>query len=381
MWFAPDLPDLTYKLVFEHRIRFERRDDQDFSELTSDGRSRLDNRFRIGFDFSAGKDVTGQVRYQYSHSTFWTDALNFSDDNSDLLLGNVSWKRKEGTWTFGRQMVTTPSRRLLDVSDYSQRPKIFDVVRFKNGQFDAMLGKVAMTSNITDYSKVGMGMLTWQAGQTMAFYRFDGSNDVNHWTLDHRYAAGQNKPWFYEIEGAVQQGQTKGKKLSSWFAHARVNYAADAKTTIYTEANIASGGSGHLFDPLYGTGHVPYGLMDIQGLRNMRQLEIGVQHKLSKTVTALVSFNGYGLYDKTDGWYGNSGSINRRPGGSYVDPLGLHGRDVGQEYNLAFSWTPDAHSTVALEFGLFRPGHFVSSFPGVDATSGAWGLLSYQVKF
>jgi hypothetical protein len=121
--------------------------------------------------------------------------------------------------------------------------------------------------------------------------------------------------------------------------------------------------------------------MDIQGLRNMRQLEIGATYKITPTLTGLVSFNGYGLYDPSDGWYANSGSINRRPGGTYVDPTGISGRDVGQEYNLGFTWVPNATNTVALEFGLFKPGHFVSSFPGAGTKDGFWGLLSYSVKF
>lgn len=381
MWFIPDLPKLDWKFLIEDRIRFERRDDQDFSDSTSDGRSRLDNRFRVGFDYTSGKEISGQLRYQYAHSVFWSPAINNSDENSDLLLGNIQIKKKTGTWTIGRQFVTTPSRRLLDISDYSQRPKVFDVVRFQNKDWDAMLGKVAMTSNIKDYSKVGMAKYTWFAGETMGFYKFDQNNDINIWTIDHRYSNGKTKPWFYEIEGAAQQGSVTGKFLNSWFAHARVQYGLDPTTTLYSEANVASGGAGNLFDPLYGTGHVPYGLMDIQGLRNMKHLELGVTHKFLPTLTGLISFNGYALYDPTDGWYANSGSINKRPGGTYLDPTGANGRDVGQEYNIGFNWVPNSTQTIALEFGLFRPGHFVSSFPNAGDKDGFWGLLSYTARF
>jgi hypothetical protein len=380
MWFVPSLPPIQWRLVVEDRTRFERRDDQDYSAATTDGRSRLDSRFRIGWDYSVGKKISGQLRYQYSHTLFWTPALNFSDDNSNLLLGNISINEKVGTWTVGRQVVSKGSRRLVDQSDFGQRNKVFDAVRLKGANYDGMLGKVAMSSNVTDYSKVGMGSVLWDAGETMAFYRFDPNNDVNDWTLDHRYFQTLDK-WFYEVEGALQQGESKGQKFRGWFAHARVEYAASPKTTIYTEANVASGGAGHLFDPLYGTGHSPYGLIDVQGLRNMRQLDIGVTHKISKTLTGLISFNGFGLYDPSDGWYNTQGSVNGRAGGKYVDPAGKRGRDVGAEYDVALTWNPNPRNTLALELGVFKPGNFVSSFNAGKSMDGFWGLLSYTVRY
>lgn len=384
MSFLPALPPIDWKFVLEERIRIERRDDQDFSNLLSDGRTRLDNRFRIGWDFTSGKNISGQIRYQYLHSLFWTDKLNNSDENSDLLLANVALKTTSGTLTVGRQFVTKGNKRIIDVSDYSQRSKVFDVVRFKGKDWDAMAGKVAMTSNIKDYSKISMGAYTWAAGETMAIYHYDQPTGLNDWTLDHRYAYSKNG-LDAEIEGALQQGTSAGKKLNSFFAHARASYAIDPKLSVYSEANVASGGSSatntHLFDPLYGTGHAPYGLMDLQGLRNMRQFELGVQYKFTKDLSGLVSFNGYGLYDRTDGWYNTGGSINKRPGGTYVDPTGTSGSDVGKEYDIAFAWTPNPRNIVALEFGIFQPGHFVSSLNGGSNRDQVWGLLSYTIKF
>ncbi|HSI72060.1 MAG TPA: alginate export family protein [Fimbriimonas sp.] len=378
------LPQIKWLPIYELRSRVERRIDPDFSSAIGDNQTRWDNRLRAGTDFSSGKNVTGQLRYQYSHSTFWRPTLNNSDDNSDLLLGNISYKQGKSTWTVGRQMITKGDRRLIDVSDYSQRPKVFDAVRFRLGRFDGFAGKVGMTSDITDYSKISMASYQTSLGETMAVYKLNDKIGTNVWTLDQRYAKTQGK-LKYQIEGALQQGKSTGKGHKAWFSNARVEYAQSKNTTLYTEANVASGGvtnnEQHLFDPLYGTGHTPYGLMDVQGLRNMRHLEIGVQQKLTTDLSSKLSFNGYGLYDPADGWYSNGGGINRRPGGRIVDPTGQSGRDVGNEINLAFAWTPNKRDTVNFELGVFTPGNFVKKVVGPAATRQVWGLLSYQAKF
>jgi hypothetical protein len=270
------------------------------------------------------------------------------------------------------------------VSDYSQRPKVYDVVRFKGGRLDAFVGKVGMTSNITDYSKLGMAAYQTSFGETMAVYKLDDKNGANLWTLDHRFATTRGK-WKAQFEGALQQGKSTGRSHKAWFSNARVEFAPAKLTTLYVEGNVASGGvtnnEQHLFDPLYGTGHTPYGLLDVQGLRNMRHLEIGVQQQISKVLTGRLSFNGYGLYDPADGWYNNGGSINRRPGGRLIDTTGTSGRDVGQEFNLAFAWTPNKRDTFALELGVFKPGNFVKKLVGASTANQTWGLLSYQAKF
>ena len=82
--------------VVELRTRLERRIDPDYSSAIGDNQTRWDNRIRVGADFTAGKNISGQLRYQYAESVFWTPNKNYSDDNSDLLLGNVSLKQKIG---------------------------------------------------------------------------------------------------------------------------------------------------------------------------------------------------------------------------------------------------------------------------------------------
>ncbi|MEZ0325792.1 MAG: alginate export family protein [Fimbriimonas sp.] len=381
---AMDNPAIDWKPVIEIRSRIIYNDNRDISSATNDYQTRWDNRLRAGFDFKYGKDVSGQLRYQYNHSTLWTPNLNNSDDGSNLFLANVSVKRPFATFTIGRQIVSKGDRRLVDQSDFSQRPKVFDVVRSQTPSFDLMAGKVGMTSNVADYSNVGMLAHTWRAGETMAFYRGNNKLDVNNYTLDHRWTT-KTGPYQLAAEGALQKGKAGGKALNSWFGHLRAQYSKQAATTWYAEANIASGGSSAtettLFDPLYGTGHTPYGLADLQGLRNMRHLEIGVRHQLKKNLSGVVSFNGYGLYDPSDGWYNTGGSINRGAAGPFRDATGKSGRDVGHEFNLGLTFTPNKRDTVTLELALFKPGNFVQKLNAGNAKNQFWGLLSYQGKF
>src|SRR5688572_6028039 len=105
MPFALDIPAIDWKPVVELRSRIIYTDDRDLSSTTTDYQTRWDNRIRAGFDFKSGARLSGQLRYQYNHTTFWTLPRNFSDDGSNLLLGNIALKTKEATFTLGRQLV------------------------------------------------------------------------------------------------------------------------------------------------------------------------------------------------------------------------------------------------------------------------------------
>ncbi|HEY0865851.1 MAG TPA: hypothetical protein VGE01_00650, partial [Fimbriimonas sp.] len=116
-----DIPELQFKPAFEYRGRFERRLEPDFTASASDDRSVFEQRYRAGFDVSDGKTLSGSFRYQYSHEWFFRPSGNNSHDSSDLFLGYLELKRKEGAYSLGRQTISKGDRRLFDVSNFSQR--------------------------------------------------------------------------------------------------------------------------------------------------------------------------------------------------------------------------------------------------------------------
>lgn len=371
--------------VVELRTRFDRRTDRDFSDAAEDNRSTLDFRARIGFDFSDGKKVSGKFRYQYTDAEMWTQAQNWSDMNSDVYLAYADIKDKQGTWGIGRQTLNYGDKVLLEESNFGQRSKSFDLLRYRTKNVDAFAGKVGYLSNRSDLARLLGAQVKWNAGDTLVYFKSDRwVTNANYWTLDHRYAWKKDQ-LAAVAEGALQRGNINGKELDAWLLRGRLNYAATPKTTVYLEATAVSGGGDanktRGFDATYGTGHALLGLMDLQGYRNLNAFEIGVNFKPNPKAEYLVSIAKYGLRDARDGWYGTGGGINKGPGVTFIDPSGAAGRDVGAEFNMMGKWTTGKDQFVQVELGLFKPGDFIRTFTGAATRDQLWGLVTYQIKF
>lgn len=376
--------ETKFKPVVELRTRFDRRLDRDLSEAVGDNRSAIDSRARVGFDFNNGKDVSGRFRWQYAHSLVWTATKNGSDESSDLYLGHIDFKTPSGTWSLGRQVLKYGGNRVFEESNFGQRSKSYDLLKFRNDDFDAFAGKVGYGANPSDQSKLVGGVARWSLGESLAYFKHDDHvTNADFWTLDHRFS-GKLKNADWALEGALQRGRNAGRDVDAFWLHARVNYDVNEKTRLYAEANISSGGQSatktRRFDARYGTPHATLGLVDVQGNTNLRHLELGVVYKPNKTSEFLASFHKFGLYDATDGWFGGT-SINARPGGQFIDPTGASGSDVGSEFDLAGRWDLTKLDTVGFELGVFFPGSFVKAFNGAATRNHTWLAVYYTRKF
>lgn len=390
LWTPADLKpllvnDLNVKPVIELRGRFERRTDRDQSSLVNDDRSAFETRLRVGFDFSNDKGMSGKFRYQYAHSLRWSAARNDSDMNSDVYLAFVDFKGQDGTLSLGRQLLNYGDKVILEESNSGQRSKSYDLLRFRSQGFDVWAGKVGYHGNRSDQARLLGGAYKGNGHETLIFLKSDRwVTDANFWTLDH-YRTWSVDKFKLVGEGALQRGKVGPRELDAWLLRGRIDFAATPKTTLFAEATAASGGmdAGKTrgFDATYGTSHVLLGLMDVQGYRNLNALELGVRHKPNATSEYLFSMLRFGLRDNRDGWYGTGGSINRGPGGAFVDPTGASGRDVGTEFNLMGKWTLRKGHELMVELGLFKPGNFIRAFTGGSTRDQVWGLITYNVKF
>lgn len=372
------------KPVVELRTRLDRRLDKDLSDAVDDNRSALESRARIGFDFVDGKEISGKFRWQYAHTLAWTPKGNGSDESSDLYFGYIDVKTPHGTWSIGRQPIHFGASRIFEESNFGQRSKSHDLVKFHNDRFDAFAGKVGYTSNQSDQARLIGGVVRWAGGESLAYFKHDQwVTNADFWTIDHRwYSKFTNGD--YELEGAIQRGRNSGLDVDAFWLHGRVNYSLSPKTKVYLEGNIASGGQDatktRRYDARYGTPHSTLGLVDVQGMTNVRHLELGVTYKAKPNLEYLLSFHKFYLYDKTDGWFGGT-SINSRPGGQFIDPTGASGNDVGSELNFAVKWDLTKQDTIALESGIFFPGNFVKALTAGNTRNQLWGVLSYTRRF
>ncbi|MEQ1934029.1 MAG: alginate export family protein [Fimbriimonadaceae bacterium] len=379
------LNDFKIMPVVEARFRFERRTDRDLSSAANDNRSGFDTRMRVGADFEGPNGVTGKLRYQYAHTESWTPSRNSSDMSSDLYLGYVNVKQERATFSIGRQTLNYGDKRILEESNSGQRSKSYDLVRFKGDKIDLFAGKVGYMASRSDQARLIGGQVKWNAGETLAYFKSDRwVSDANYWTLDHRYTGSYDK-FGYAVEGAIQRGNNSGKRFDTFLLHGKATYKASPTTTLHFEANAISGGgdanTNRGFDAVYGTSHVLYGLSDMQGARNVNHLEIGATYKPTKTVEYVLTFHKYSLRDKSDGWYGPGGGINRGPGGAFIDPTGTSGSDIGTELNLAGKWELGHGQRLDVELALFKPGSFIKAFNGAATKDQFWMLITYGVKF
>ncbi|HZH98717.1 MAG TPA: alginate export family protein [Fimbriimonadaceae bacterium] len=370
--------------VVEVRERLERRDERDLSSLTDDDRGELGSRYRLGVDFNNKAGVGGRFRYQFAHSLINTRARNFSDEHSDVYLAHVDFARPEGLFSAGRQVVRKGGMRLFEESNFGQRSKSFDLVRFTGKGLDLFAGKVGYSGNRSDQARLVGGSYAGPWGETLIVYKHDRwLSNQNFWTFDHRIDRPAGKGRF-AVEGAFQRGTSGGRETRGWWLHGRITHPTSKKTTMYLEANAASGGGdanvSHAFEPLYGTTHSVYGFSDLQGLRNMNHVEMGVTHQVNPRLEMQASVHKFELRDARDGWYDTGGRINRRPGGLYQDPTGSSGRDTGFELNLLTRYKLSTRETLQLELAVFKPGGFQRNLAGGTARDQLWGLLTYVYR-
>ncbi len=378
----PANADWTFKPIVDLRERFERRIDKDFSEAGSDNRSDLFSRWRVGVDFTYKKDVSGRVMYQYAHNLFWTAAQNASLERSDLFLAYADIKALDGKVRLGRQNLNLSSERLLGLSDWGNTGRSYDMARWTGKNWELFGGRLAVNSAPSKHAYVAGALYQGKLGDTLFLYRHDKRESAHDdiYTLDHVWKV-KNGKWSGEAELAGQLGRTGDRKLEAWAGGIKVNYQKDDKWRFYLDGAVASGGQSgnttHTFDQAYASNHSRYGIMDMQGWRNMTGISIGTNFKPNKQLSVNLEYHKFGLWAADDAWYSDGG----RPNSGFNDPTGNSGKDVGQEFNLWATYNVDSKSTLEAGVGLFQPGNFIKSFAGRGDRDQVWGYLQYRIRF
>lgn len=374
------------KPTFEIRERYERRVDKDFDDATPDSRSDLFTRVRAGARFDLNSSVRAEIRYQFAQDLTWTDPLNFSTTNSDVDLAYIEAKHSGWMITVGRQKIALGQQRLIGPLEWSNYPRSFDAVRVRKGAFDAWISRIQLGPGEPD--DLVLGAITRRdprLGEASVIQKHDKSTGrvIDITTLD-ELVQKELDGFRLEFEGAAQFGHSAGRRQEAWALHARVGRTLSSDVQAFVEANSASGGGdadvSRTFDNLYPTNHPYYGLMDMQGWRNMNELVAGLDFSVTKSLGLRISGHLFSLRDVSDTWYAASGAANRFPGKVYQDPTGRSGRDVGRELDLEANWTVNKDSVLSAGLGLFNPGRFVERVRG-SSDPQTWGYVSWSFRY
>ena len=375
--------DWTLKPTIDLRERFERRIDKDFAESNSDNRGDLISRWRVGFDFAYREELTGKIVYQYSRSQFWTAAENGSEpERSDILQGFVEFPALDGKIRLGRQVLTKSSERLLGGSDWGATGRSYDMARWSGKNLDLFAGRLAVNSAASKDAIIAGADLISRYGETLFLYKHD-KKAISHddiYTFDHVWKQKRGK-WTTEAEIALQSGRTGDQKLEAWAGGGRLSYEQSKQLKLFVDVSAASGGHRGetvlTFDQIYASNHNRYGVMDMQGWRNMKGLTLGANLKANSKLTLNFEFHNFGLLAADDAWYGDGGKPNK----GFLDPTGSKGTDVGHEFDLVGSLSLNSSSTLEGGLGVFSPGKFINRFAGKGDRNQFWGYMQYRFKF
>jgi hypothetical protein len=369
------------------RERFERRTDKDFKYSANDNRGDLFSRYRFGFGYSYGSDLSGEVVYQYSEDLFWTPTQNASNDDSDLLLADLKIATTDGTAVLGRQRISKGNERILGESNWNNISNAWDAIRFETQPVDVFAGKIGVSGRMTDNGRLVGASTDTRLGETMVTFIHDGEPGqvTDQYTFDQLYKSkfGSSKI-DAELDGQV--GSEGSKELKAWAGYTRLTTQIRPRLSGYLEADIASGGqsanvASNFTNPA-GTKHLSNGIEDVQGWSNMEELAAQVGYQIPRGSLIELSYHRFWLYSAEDAWYNKNDLVNSSGATKFYDPSGKYGRDVGQEVDLDSSWSVEKSTVFSIGAAAFVPGSFVKSFlPAGQVRNQYWFYSQLNIRF
>lgn len=168
----------------------------------------------------------------------------------------------------------------------------------------------------------------------------------------------------YTMEGAYQFGNRSSDQIDAWMFRKNISYdwVHPWKPRVTLEGNLGSGdrrrgdGVNNTFNPLFGSSHSPYGVIDVVRLQNMRNLALYTRIDPTDRLRFQLELHGFWLDSRTDAWYDGGGRNLGR------DPRGNAGRRLGEEIALISSYKWSEHLSTEVGAARFIPGPAAESF-------------------
>jgi len=378
------LPTVT--IYVSDRERYELHVNPTFSSPAGKDRVDLYSRLRVGATFEDGKRLKAKLEYQNSYDLFWTSPLNGSTDNSDVLLAYVNYSTPVVSLTGGRQKIELGEQRLIGSTEWLSLSRSFDAGRAQSGQWDAWAARLGVANNKPETARVDAvthADKDWGTTSLIAKHDLGTISDIDIQTLDH-FVSHNFWGTTLSAEAAVQTGSNNGKDQRAWAWHVQATRLILPKTTFSVEGDSASGGGNatttRTFDNLYPSNHDLYSLSDLTGWKNMNHLGVLLENHLTPAWTLRAGAHAFSLRDPADAWYGATGAINPRPGGTFIDNTGLSGRDLGQELDFEAMFSMKHAGTLSAGIAFFNPGHYVQALSG-NSNQMSYGFVQYQLRF
>jgi hypothetical protein len=197
--------------------------------------------------------------------------------------------------------------------------------------------------------------------------------DENLWTYGFRWTGKLPLGVDYTAETARQGGNYSTDSIQSWGGYGIVGYSPSRvplKPRFSIQYDYASGDNKKkdavvgTFDQLYPSNHDVFGLVDLFGWRNIRQMRAGASVKPTTRLTVNFDFRDIFLANGHDSLYSSTGSVLVKTPASGA----LH-VDVGQEPELQTVYLLRTNITTGAGYAYLFAGRFLTqNSPGERAT-------------
>jgi hypothetical protein len=384
----------NWDISVEARLRGETRADRDFSKALDDHRGDGFGRLRVGIHlYNPEQGITFFLVPQEAYDQYWTPTCNDNEQQFDLFEGWGQWvSPNDGMWSLrgGRQILELGAQRLVGSCGWANTGLSFDAARvdYESGgwHLTGFGGTIGVRGKNPAHPDLYGLYSTWghSCGVIDAYciLKHDAvcGMSIDTSTVGARYKA-ERGPFTLEAEAAAQFGKSAGRDIEAGAAAVNASYAFacgwDPKLgveLVWASGGDPSGSKVKTFDQLYGNNHGRYGIIDYQGLRNVRALNASLSVKPAAKWSAAVSYWKFELDDEYDYWYGAGGGANSGVMGPFRDPTGTAGRDVGDEFDLVLTYAPNTIWNVQVGVAHFIPGSFVDTL-NTDNDPSDWGYL------
>jgi hypothetical protein len=313
-----------------------------------------------------------------------------------IELGNV--EKDHFAVRAGRQELIFGDQRILGSANWLNTPRSFDAVRavlnYGNVRVDAFSAAVVNpVDGAFDHSKAGnnlhglYGTIThvlpgatiepyflWHLGA--GFKNEEGlAARRSTKTVALRIARKPQDKLDYEAHLLRQYGSIGSDSVSAYAMNFDLGYTwskARLHPRIYADYAYASGDKNPLdgrintFDQIYPSNHGLYGIVDLFGWQNLRDMKFGAELKPTKRLIVSTVFHNLSLANSRDALYNGVGNAVVR------NPAGADGSHIGTEWEGTGAFPFTRYLTSGIGHGHLFPGNFVRK-----ATKGSSYNISY----
>lgn len=111
------------------------------------------------------------------------------------------------------------------------------------------------------------------------------------------------------------------------------------------------------FDPLFGSTHAPFGLMDLTSWMNLHDYQVDLRLKPPWLTALVLSYHRFQLVETKDAWYFRERALRR-------DTAGTSGQDLGHEINVLLKKQVSPRLRMEAAYGHFFAGDFAKATEG-----------------